>query len=38
VAWLPPTPENLAKLTITPPSGYAKIPYTDLAKYLGPIS
>jgi hypothetical protein len=38
VTWLPPTPENLAKLTITPPPGYAKVPYTDLAKYLGPIS
>jgi hypothetical protein len=38
VTWLPPTPENLAKLTITPPPGYTKIPYTDLVKYLGAIS
>jgi hypothetical protein len=38
VTWLPPTPENLAKLTVTPPPGYAKVPYTDLVKYLGPIS
>jgi hypothetical protein len=38
VSWLPATPENLAKLTITPPPGYTQVPYSDMAKYLGPIS
>jgi len=39
VTWLPPTPENLAQLTVTPPAGFTKIPYSELAqKYLGPIS
>jgi hypothetical protein len=39
VTWLPPTPENLAQLTVTPPAGFTKIPYSELAqKYLGPLS
>jgi hypothetical protein len=39
VSWLPPTPENLAQLTVTPPAGFAKIPASEMAqKYLGPIS
>jgi hypothetical protein len=38
VDWLPPTPANLANLSITPPSGYTRIPTTGLGKYLGPIS
>jgi hypothetical protein len=39
VSWLPPTSENLAKLTISPPAGYTQIPWTEMAtKYLAPIS
>jgi hypothetical protein len=39
VSWLPPTPANLALLTVTPPAGFTKIPYSELAqRYLGPIS
>lgn len=39
VTWLPPTPQNLAQLTVTPPAGFTRIPYSELAqKYLGPIS
>lgn len=39
VTWLPPTQGNLALLTVTPPAGFTKIPYSELAqKYLGPIS
>jgi hypothetical protein len=39
VTWLSPTRENLALLTLTPPAGFTKIPYSELAqKYLGPIS
>jgi hypothetical protein len=38
VNWLPPTPANLATLSITPPSGYNKIPPAEMVKYLGPIS
>ena len=39
VTWLPPTRGNLALLTVTPPAGFTKIPYSELAqKYLGPIS
>jgi hypothetical protein len=39
VTWLPPTRENLALLTLTPPAGFTKIPYSELAqRYLGPIS
>jgi hypothetical protein len=38
VSWLAPTKENLAKLSATPPPGYAKVPYSDMVKYLGPIS
>jgi hypothetical protein len=39
VSWLPPTPENLAQLTVTPPAGFTKIPASEMAqKYLGPIS
>jgi hypothetical protein len=39
VTWLSPTRGNLALLTLTPPAGFTKIPYSELAqKYLGPIS
>lgn len=39
VTWLAPTRGNLALLTLTPPAGYAKIPYPELArKYLAPLS
>lgn len=39
VTWLPPTRGNRALLTLAPPAGFAKIPYSELAqKYLGPIS
>jgi hypothetical protein len=39
VSWLSPTQGNLALLTLTPPTGFNKIPYSELAqKYLGPIS
>lgn len=38
VSWLAPTEANLAKLSITPPQGYTKVPATDMVKYLGPIS
>jgi hypothetical protein len=39
VTWLAPTPQNLAQLTVTPPAGFTKIPYSELAqKYLGPLS
>jgi hypothetical protein len=39
VTWLSPTRGNLALLTLTPPAGFTKIPYPELAqKYLGPIS
>jgi hypothetical protein len=39
VSWLPPTPANLALLTVTPPAGFTKIPYSELVqRYLGPIS
>jgi hypothetical protein len=38
VSWLPATAQNLARLTVTPPAGYTKIPYSAMAKYLGPIS
>jgi len=39
VTWLSPTPQNLALLTLTPPAGFTKIPYSEMVqKYLGPIS
>jgi hypothetical protein len=35
VNWLSPTPQNLAQLTVTPPAGFTKISYSELAhKYL----
>jgi hypothetical protein len=39
ITWLSPTPGNLALLTLTPPSGFTKIPSAEMEKkYLGPIS
>lgn len=39
VTWLAPTPQNLALLTVTPPAGFTKIPFSEMGeKYLGPIS
>jgi hypothetical protein len=39
VTWLSPNRANLALLILTPPAGFTKIPYSELAqKYLGPIS
>jgi hypothetical protein len=38
VSWLPATSGNLAKLTATPPSTYTRVPYSQVAKYLAPIS
>lgn len=39
VTWLSPTRGNLALLTVTPPAGFTRIPYSEMAqKYLGPIS
>jgi hypothetical protein len=38
VSWLPGTAENLAKLTVTPPHGYTRVPESDMGKFLGPIS
>lgn len=38
VSWLEPTKANLAKLSVAPPPGYARVPATDMVKYLGPIS
>ena len=39
VTWLSPTRGNLALLTLTPPAGFTKIPYSEMVqKYLGPIS
>jgi hypothetical protein len=39
VSWLSPTPTNLALVTLTPPAGFTKIPFSEMAqKYLGPIS
>jgi hypothetical protein len=39
VTWLPPTPENLAQLSVTPPAGFTKISALEMGqKYLGPIS
>jgi hypothetical protein len=35
---LPPTPGNLAKLTLTPPSGYTRIPWAQMVNYLAPFS
>ena len=38
VTWLPPTPQNLALLTLTPPARFTNVPYSVMASYLGKIS
>jgi hypothetical protein len=38
VTWLPPTPQNLALLTLTPPTGFTNVPYSVMTSYLGKIS
>lgn len=38
VSWLSPTPQNLAMLTVTPPSGYTKVPFSKMVQYLAVIS
>ncbi len=38
VTWLPPTRQNLALLTLTPPAGFTNVPYSVMASHLGRIS
>ena len=38
VTWLPPTPRNLALLTLTPPAGFTEVPYSVMVTYLGRTS
>jgi hypothetical protein len=38
LTWLSPTPGNLALLTVTPPAGFTKIPYSKMAQILKPLS
>jgi hypothetical protein len=38
VTWLSPTSGNLALLTVTPPAGFTKIPYSEMAQILKPMS
>jgi hypothetical protein len=38
VTWLAPTPQNLALLTLNPPTGFTNVPYSVMTSYLGRIS
>lgn len=38
VSWLAPTSQNLARLTVSPPAGFAKVPYSEVVQDLGPLS
>jgi hypothetical protein len=38
VTWLTPTPQNLALLTLSPPTGFTNVPYSEMTSYLGRIS
>ena len=38
VTWLTPTPQNLALLTLDPPTGFTNVPYSVMTSYLGRIS
>lgn len=38
VSWLAPTSQNLGSLTVSPPAGFAQVPYSEAARDLGPIS
>lgn len=38
VTWLPPTPQNLALLTLNPPAGFTEVPYSEMVNYLGRTS
>lgn len=38
VSWLAPTAQNLGSLRVSPPAGFAQVPYSETARDLGPIS